>query len=252
MKENFLLENLIAHRGYFDLKENIPENSIKAFEKAIKYKYIIELDVYLTKDNEIVVFHDNNLKRACGINKDIEHCTYKELKRLYLFNTSSKIPLLKQVLELVNNKVPIIIEIKGNNKYGGIEHFLIKLLDNYKGRYAIQSFNPFHILWFKKNRPSVPRGLIKIFYRQNKKKKKNLLDQILSLDFFLKNTFIAKDVRFFSEKTKRRNKKIVIGWTIRTKEEYDKYKEEYSNLICENMCLYKEEGHGIKKDYRRK
>ena len=68
---SFLKDKLIAHRGDHDIKNKIPENSIPAFKKAINNNYTIELDVHLTKDNKIVVFHDNTLKRVCNINKII-------------------------------------------------------------------------------------------------------------------------------------------------------------------------------------
>ena len=72
---------IIAHRGIFN-NIDIPENSMKAFEKALKLNYPIELDVQLTKDNELVVFHDYSLKRMCGINRLVENCTYKELSNI--------------------------------------------------------------------------------------------------------------------------------------------------------------------------
>ena len=59
--------NKIAHRGMFD-NIKIPENSLSSFKKALKYNYSIELDIQLTKDNILVVFHDSNLKRMTGIN----------------------------------------------------------------------------------------------------------------------------------------------------------------------------------------
>ena len=83
-KTNFLTKTLIAHRGYHDIKIGIPENSIPAFERAIQNKYIIELDVHILKDNNIVVFHDDNLKRMTGIDKEIKLTTYNEIKNLNL------------------------------------------------------------------------------------------------------------------------------------------------------------------------
>ena len=56
----------IAHRGLHDIKKGIPENSMKAFEEAIKKGVAIELDVRLSKDGRVVVFHDKPLKRMCG------------------------------------------------------------------------------------------------------------------------------------------------------------------------------------------
>lgn len=65
----FLSHCLIAHRGYYNNKKGIPENSVLVFKKAIDNNYLIELDVRLTKDQKLVVFHDDNLKRVCGVNK---------------------------------------------------------------------------------------------------------------------------------------------------------------------------------------
>ena len=60
---SFLKGRLIAHRGCHDIEKNVPENSMLAFDKAVENNYIIELDVHILKDGNIVVFHDDNLKR---------------------------------------------------------------------------------------------------------------------------------------------------------------------------------------------
>ena len=87
----FLSRNLIAHRGYHNNKKGIPENSVLAFKKAIDNNYLIELDVRLTKDKKLVVFHDGNLKRVCGVNKSVKDLTYKELLKYNLFDTTQKV-----------------------------------------------------------------------------------------------------------------------------------------------------------------
>ena len=112
----FLTENLIAHRGYHNLKLGIPENSIIAFEKAIQHNYIIELDVHILRDDMVVVFHDDNLDRMTGMNKNIKLTTYNEIKNLNLGNTEYRIPLIEEVLKQINGRVPIIIELKTDNK----------------------------------------------------------------------------------------------------------------------------------------
>ena len=233
--------NLIAHRGYFDLEKNIPENSIKAFKRAVEYNYMIEFDVRKTKDDTLIVFHDDNLKRLCGVDKEVDECTYKEIKKLSLSGTPSKIPLLKDVLNLISGKVPIIIETKGKYKYGELEKLMEEELSNYKGEYAIQSFNPFSLFWYKKNKPDIKRGLLESIHSR---KRLSFFQKILPLKWILKCDFYSKD-----KKLKRKeSKKPVIGWTIRTKEEYEFYKDKYYNLICENMNLYrKEKEYGIKR-----
>ena len=80
---SFLTENIIAHRGMHDIKEGIPENSMIAFEKAIQNNYIIELDVHILKDGNVVVFHDDNLKRLTNMDVMIKDMNYNELKSKY-------------------------------------------------------------------------------------------------------------------------------------------------------------------------
>ncbi len=112
----FLTENLIAHRGYHNMKAGIPENSVGAFEKAIENHYMIELDVHILKDNKIIVFHDDNLERMTGVKKQLKNCTYEEIKDLKLNKTNYTIPLFEEVLKLIDGKVPILIELKTDVK----------------------------------------------------------------------------------------------------------------------------------------
>ena len=236
---DFLKDNLIAHRGYYDLDLNVPENSLAAFKRATRYNYIIELDVHLLQDGNVVVFHDHNLKRACGILKQIECCTYDEIKDYNLFNTNEKIPLLKDVLSLVAGKVPILIEIKSLGLSAKICKRITELLDNYKGNFAIQSFIAFVIYWFKKKRPIYVRGLLASNFKYNKdiNSLKKIISKSLVFDILLKTDFISYDVKALpnSYVDKRKNKKLILGWTIKTKEEYDKYIKYCDNLICDNI-----------------
>ncbi len=241
---NFLKCNLIAHRGYHDKKIGIPENSIAAFKRAIRYNYTIELDVHLTKDNKLVVFHDNNLKRVCGINKIIENCTYNELLKYNLLGTKYKIPLFEEVLKLVDGKVGLLIETKTSKFNGKLEKELSKRLDDYNGLFAIQSFNPMSILWFKKNEKSYIRGLLSSDFKHDKSVsnlRKNLA-KCLVADIILKTDFISYDIRSLPNhyiKTKRKSK-LILGWTIRNKKNYDKAIKYCDNLICENMEKYRD------------
>lgn len=240
---NFLKCNLIAHRGYHNKGAGIPENSIVAFKRAIRYNYTIELDVHLTKDNKLVVFHDNNLKRVCSVNKIIENCTYNELLKYNLFGTKYKIPLFEEVLKLVDGKVGLLIETKTSKFNGKLEKELSKRLDNYNGLFAIQSFNPMSILWFKKNKKSYIRGLLSSDFKHDKSVsnlRKNLA-KCLVADIILKTDFISYDIRALPNRyirTKRKSK-LILGWTIRNKKNYDKAIKYCDNLICENMEKYR-------------
>lgn len=236
---SFLKKQIIAHRGYHNKENNIPENSLAAFKKAIKYGYTIELDVHLTKDKKLVVFHDYDLKRVCGINLVIEECTYKELLKYNLYNTNYKIPLLDSVLDLVDGKVPILIETKVKKYTGELEKLLSKKLDSYNGLYAIQSFNPLSINWFKKNRKNYIIGLLSYdFKNQDICFLKRLLLKSLLCDIFLKSDFISYGIKSVPNMFVNKKKKLLIGWTVRNKKDYDNAKDYFDNLICENMEEY--------------
>lgn len=236
----FLSRSLIAHRGYYNNKKGIPENSVIAFKKAIDNNYLIELDVRLTKDKKLVVFHDDNLKRVCGVNKRVKDLTYKELLKYNLFDTTQKVPLFSEVIKLVNGRVPILIETKFHNRYGVLEKILINELSNYKGLYAIQSFYPLSLLWFRTNTKHIPIGLLSSNFKNNSNSLKKLIGKTLILDLFFKTDFISYDVKGLPNNyllLKKDKKKIVI-WTIKNKKDYDLAKKYTDALICENMYKY--------------
>ena len=135
--------NIYAHRGLFDNKK-IVENTIPAFKKALKEDLNIELDIRLTKDKKLIVFHDDNLKRLTGIDKLVKDTTYEELKKVKLLDTDLTIPTLEEVLNLVSGKCILLIEIKELFSTTSLAK-LNKLLLDYNGKVLLQSFNPFVI-----------------------------------------------------------------------------------------------------------
>lgn len=215
---DFLKENLIAHRGLHS--SNTIENSISAFIKAMEFGYIIELDIHILRDNTIVIYHDFNLKRLTGVNKVIEKLTYPQLSKIKLKN-KYQIPTLIQVMNIINGKVPLLIEIKTIDNNIILYKKLVELLNNYKGLFAIQSINPLVIEWFYKNKKNYPLGLI-IFNDINYKILKKYTKMI---DFI---SIYKKHLPF-------KSKKIIIGWTIKNKKELEKYKPLSDNLIVENI-----------------
>lgn len=236
----FLSRSLIAHRGYYNNKKGIPENSVIAFKKAIDNNYLIELDVRLTKDKKLVVFHDDNLKRVCGVNKRVKDLTYKELLKYNLFDTTQKVPLFSEVIKLVNGRVPILIETKYHNRYGVLEKILINELSNYKGLYAIQSFYPMSLLWLKRNTKDIPIGLLSSNFKNNSNSLKKLIGKTLILDLFFKTDFISYDVKGLPSNyiSLKKDKKKIVIWTIKNKKDYDLAKKYTDALICENMYKY--------------
>ena len=150
----------IAHRGYFDNNSSAPENSLAAFQNAIDHGYAIELDTQISADGTVWVLHDKSLLRSSGVDKNIDDMTDAEIRECTLFGTTEKVPTFAEVLKLIDGKVPLLVEIKGEagDDVKAISKATAELLDSYKGVYAVQSFNPFAVQWFRENRPAVPRG----------------------------------------------------------------------------------------------
>lgn len=135
------LHTMFAHRGYHCIEKGIPENSIPSFRAAISHGYGIELDVHLTSDEKLVVFHDDDLSRICGRPETIESLPLKELQSCRLQNTNETIPLFTDVLSLVGGQVPLLIELKIPKSSLGICEKTWEILKNYNGPYMVQSFN---------------------------------------------------------------------------------------------------------------
>lgn len=84
-----------AHRGLHDSSRLIPENSMPAFREAVKQNLAIELDIHLTRDGKVVVFHDESLKRICNAEGTVEGSTFDALQHLHLSGTSEHMPLFQ-------------------------------------------------------------------------------------------------------------------------------------------------------------
>ncbi len=149
---------MFAHRGYHCHGKGIPENSIPAFKAAIKKDYGIELDIHITKDRQLVVFHDDTLARMCKNDKRPEEMTLQELKGCTLLDTKEHIPTLEEVLSLIGGRVPLLIELKMPDSSTALCKRAYKTLKNYHGPYLIQSFNTLGLRWFYENAPHILRG----------------------------------------------------------------------------------------------
>ncbi len=180
-----------AHRGLHG--KNVPENSIMAFKKAVDEGVGIELDVQLSKDGTVMVFHDYTLIRMTGLNKKLSELTLEELKELSLKDTSEKIPTFKEVLELVDKKVPLLIELKGESLDSSLCPKVYEELKNYSGPYCIESFNPLLIRDIKKYLPDCFCGQLYTNVVRDKKKATplNIILTLMAFNFLAKPDFIA-------------------------------------------------------------
>ena len=154
---SWLFDKPIAHRGLHGT--GIIENSLTAYEAAIQKGYNIEIDVHILADGELVVYHDNTLERIFGDNIELQDLTYEQLCRYTLPFVNEKIPTFKQVLDYVNGRTGLLIEIKTYVRTRVAER-ISQHLENYTGPYAIQSFSPTALSWYRKHVPTAPIGIL--------------------------------------------------------------------------------------------
>lgn len=156
-KAPFLGRNF-AHRGLHKADKSVPENSLAAFRAAVAEGYGMELDVRLSRDGRVVVFHDNTLVRICGVDARVDELTYEELRELRLCGTAEAIPLLSEVLEAVGGRVPLIVELKTGKRRRELCEKTYALLRAYRGAACVESFDPMVVAWFRFRAPELLRG----------------------------------------------------------------------------------------------
>jgi len=228
----------IAHRGLYKKDQSVPENSMLAFKKALEKGYAIELDVNLTKDLVVVAFHDYSLKRICQDDRNIDEISYRELKDLKLFHTEEKISTLHEVIEYVDGKVPLLIELKPHGDVKKLCHKTMDILKNYQGRYALFSFNPKVCYTLKKNYPNVIRGQISEYFTDNKKMSRfsKYLMKSMFFNRFTKPDFISYGITDLPNKYLDKYKKkglTIISYAAKNQDEFNRVKSFYDNVVFE-------------------
>ena len=162
--------------------------------------YGIELDVHLTSDKRLAVFHDDTLLRMCGDTRRIEDCTFDELSSLRLLDTDERIPSFSEILELVDGKVPLLIELKGTSLHDTeLCDVIAPVLDRYAGDFVIESFNPLLLGKMKKIRPDFVRGqLVTAFRRRGVKlsRARSFLLSSMMTNCISRPDFIAYDLEY--------------------------------------------------------
>lgn len=233
-----------AHRGLHG--NGVPENSMAAFRKAVEKGYGIELDVQLTKDRVAVVFHDATLKRMCGElcgAGKVRDFTYEELLQFSLLGTAEKIPRLEQVLELVDKRVPLIIEYKAPGADVEVCRVADRILQRYDGAYCIESFNPMVLGWYRKHRKEVMRGQLSTSYRKEKEKGYPAVLLVvfhhLLLNFWTKPDFIAYNHKYYKDWSFRICRTLykctAVAWTIRSAAELREREQDFDMFIFEGF-----------------
>ena len=153
-----------AHRGLHRNGGPAPENSLEAFRLARIAGFGSELDVHLCATGELVVVHDHELQRACGVDACVEQMSFAELEQPRLFGSDERIPLLEQVLEVYEDfgegaTPPLVVELKTTvPNYAELTEKTLELLDAHHVPYCVESFDPRPLVWLRRHRPDVLRG----------------------------------------------------------------------------------------------
>jgi glycerophosphoryl diester phosphodiesterase len=193
----------VGHRG---ARAYEPENTLRSFKKALELGVdAVELDVRKTKDNEIVVIHDADVKRTADGEGLVSNLTLREIKTLSS-EKNEKIPTLEEALDFLNKKVKVFIELKE----AGIEEQVVSLVKkkDLLKNIVIVSFLEDALKKVKEIDPEVETGLI---YAKHKNPLKAALElKAQWLLAFYKFTHTAN-----VQKAHENGLKVIV-WTVNT------------------------------------
>ena len=234
-----LIKTPYAHRGLHG--KDLPENSLAAFRAAVTAGVGIELDVQLTADGEVVVFHDEDLLRMTGKAGSLYAHTYEELSALRLGGTEERIPTLREVLALVGGRVPLLVEIKPDHAVKTLCAKTAALLDEYEGKYMIESFHPLAVHWFRRHRPQVVRGQLSGLLVRGKGRRftmfllQNLLFNFISLPDFIAFDYQHK-YRYSFTLCALFHRPYLLAWTVADEAALEQSRS-FDGIIFESLSL---------------
>lgn len=233
-----------AHRGLHNGVR--AENSMSAFRAAVEAGFGIELDVRLSSDGELMVFHDDTLDRMTKEKGRVDSRTAKELSEITLGGTSDTIPKFSEVLRLVDGRVPLLVEIKEEQGKYGVTEKTAELLRDYNGEFIIESFNPLALARVKEIMPEIPRGFLSQNFLSDKKYRGFVyfLLQNLLLNVICRPDFIAYNHRDYKNAALRLVRSMfgvpTLAWTVRSeREEQEAIKHGFDSVIFEKYTPQK-------------
>lgn len=233
----WLAGRYIAHRGLHDLWENTPENSLAAFREAVQLGLAIEIDIHLTADGQVVVFHDSDLRRMCGVDGTVEKQTLAQLKTYRLNGTEEQIPTLQECLETVGGRVPLLIEFKCDfDSWKPLCQAANTILTTYTGPYLVQSFFPLSMWWYRRHRKDICRGQLSSAFLHEPLQQR-LLGKLL-FNFLSRPDFVSYDHHFadsFSLKLNIALGAFPVGWTFTSQNDLDTDRKRYKTYIFETF-----------------
>ena len=186
---------MAAHRGLYEKDQSVPENSLEAFKRAAAYGCGVELDVQLSKDGAVVVFHDDTVDRMTTEKGRVDSFTLEELQAMPLKGTEHRMPLFTDVMAVLDGVSPTIVELKSTPNYPELCEKTLAILRTLKGPYCVESFDPRIVRWFCKNAPDLVRGQLTESFSHWRKAgasfQKALMMHCLFINFLTHPQFIA-------------------------------------------------------------
>ena len=228
-----------AHRGLHG--DGACENSLTAFRRAVESGYGIELDIRMSRDGVLVVHHDATLLRICGIDKKVNELDASELGRIKLSTTDDTVPTLREVLDTVDGRVPLLIEIKAEKDEISVAEKFVYEIEGYKGDFIVESFNPFALKTVRKHRPDIFLGILSTEYTKSEKYRGKPLFfalQHLMLNFLARPDFVAYDKHGYNVFALKMLKKVyktpMFAWTVKSRaEEEEAHQHGFDTVIFE-------------------
>lgn len=217
-KVAWLAGAVFAHRGMHGPR--LPENSLEAARAAIDRGFGIECDVQRSSDGQAMVFHDFDLERLTNATGRVIDRSAAQLGEIQLSGGAETIPTLRQLLDLIGGRVPLLIEIKStsNRPVAPLCLAVRRVLEGYVGPHAAMSFDPRVGHWFAVHSPRTVRGLV--VSEGNDRSLLARLKRHLSL-WHARPDFLAYDVRDLPSRfaaAQRRRGIPLATWTVRTPE----------------------------------
>lgn len=207
-----------AHRGLHG--GGVPENALAAFAAAAARGLGVECDIQRSADGQAMVFHDWELDRLTAESGPVARRSSEQLAAIPLAGSGEGIPTLRQLLDLIAGRVPILIEIKSRRdmRVGAACLAVRRVLEGYRGHHAVMSFDPRVARWFAVNAPFTVRGLV--VTEENDRGFSGHLRRHAAL-WHARPDFLAYDVRDLPSRfaaAQRRRGLPVATWTVRTPE----------------------------------
>lgn len=217
-KVEWIAKASFAHRGLHGA--GVPENSPSAFAAAIEHGLGIECDIQRSGDGQAMVFHDWELGRLTVESGRVAERSAERLGRITLAGSTDRIPALRQLLQQVAGRVPLLIEVKSRRDLpvATLCAAISRELEDYSGRHAVMSFDPRISRWIADNSACTVRGLV--VTEGGKRDMAAALRRRLAF-WHARPEFLAYDIRdlpspFAAEQ--RRRGLPVATWTVRSPE----------------------------------